>query len=91
VTNLTKLNLAPSSGSQIATGEGKLYQTMTLTLRTADPAGGETMSFKDIKVYGHERTAPANKISMRNLTFDSTSEYSLNNNRITELLMASEE
>lgn len=56
-------NLASGTSAHIA-------KTMTLTLRTADPAGGETMSFKDIKVYGHERTAPANKISMspRNLT-----------------------
>ena len=61
VTNL-KSNLAPSSGSAA--------QMMTLTLRTADPAGGETMSFKDIKVYGHERTAPANKISMTNDTLN---------------------
>jgi hypothetical protein len=41
---------------------------MTLTLKTADPAGGETMSFKDIKVYGRERTAPANKIIYSNST-----------------------
>jgi hypothetical protein len=38
------------------------------TLKTADPVKGETMSFKDIKVYSRERTAPANKIPMKNLT-----------------------